>query len=189
MSRRSHVLPKFTIMSSLTSIVVIVIIVVVAYVAGRITAPKAKSIDTRDSAPMVKTQQVVNKSFNFAVKNDKGVEITKIKYTIENVGLQDQIIIRGTRAQAIKGKTFLIVNFSLMNTSNKYIQLNSRDYLRLLGNTGQFIAPDIHNDPIQIQPISTKESRLGFPVDDMQKNFTLSIGEVDGKKTTIPLAF
>lgn len=176
-------------MSSLTTIVIIVVIGLIAYLAGRISAPKVKYVDTRDAAPAIKTQQTVNKSFNFAVKDTKGTVITQIKYTIENADLQDQIIIRGTRAQAIKGKTFLIINFNLNNTSNKYIQLNSRDYVRLVGPNGELIAPDIHNDPIQVQPISTKESRLGFPVDDTQKTLTLSIGEVDGKKTTIPLNF
>jgi len=190
MSRRSGIIPKFNFSSALTSLVVIIIIAGVSFVTGRLTYPKSlQYADTRSSAPVAKLQQSLNQAFDFSVKNDKGVEITKIRYMLTNAALQDEIIIRGTRAKAIKGKTFLIINFKLMNSSNKYIQLNSRDYIRLVGNSGELIAPDIHNDPIEVQPISTKESRIGFPVDDPVRKFTLSIGEVDGKKTTIPLSF
>lgn len=183
-------LPRFSFQSALVSFIVIAVIALVAFGIGRFTSPKfTQYIDTRTAAPTAKEQKTMNQSFDFAVKDNKGVEISKIKYVLNTAVIQDQIIIQGTRATAIKGKTFLIINFSITNNSNKYIQLNSRDYVRLVGNNGELIAPDIHNDPIQVQPISTKESRLGFPVDDTIKNFTLSVGEVDGKKTTVALNF
>lgn len=189
MSRRSGMLPKFGFKSAMLTIIVIIVLVLIAYAAGKLSAPKATIIDTRSSVPEVKSQQTINKTFDFSVKDEKGIEITKIKLVFESADLQDQLILQGQKASAIKGKTFLIINFSLSNSSNKYIQLNSRDYVRLVGNNGEMIAPDIHNDPIQIQPISTKESRLGFPVDDTIKNFTFSVGEIDGKKTKVTLSF
>lgn len=191
MSRRPGVLPRFTFSSALVTIIVIVVIALVAFFAGKLSAPRStrQTATAQDAAPITNAEQKLNKSFDVSVKNDKGVEITKIKYNLENAVLQNQIIIRGTRATAIQGKTFLIINFNLNNTSNKYIQLNSRDYVRLVGANGEMIAPDIHNDPIQIQPISTKESRLGFPVDATTKKFTLSVGEIDGKKTQVTINF
>lgn len=190
MSRRPGVLPRFTFSSALVTLIVIIVIAAVAFLAGKLSTPKSvRQAVGQDAAPVTNAEQKLNKSFDVSVKNDKGVEITKVKYNLEDAVLQNQIIIRGTRATAIQGKTFLIVNFNLNNNSNKYIQLNSRDYVRLVGTNGEMIAPDIHNDPIQIQPISTKESRLGFPVDATTKKFTLSVGEIDGKKNQVTINF
>ena len=187
MARRMNL--RSPILNAFAGAIFLIIVAVVSFFAGRFTSPASAPTDSRQQAPTIQAEQKINKDFNFSVKDQSGHEITKITYQLTTADLQNQIIIQGQRATAVKGKMFLIINFALTNSSNKYIQLTSRDYIRLKGSNGELIAPDIHNDPIQIQPISTKESRLGFAVNDTQKNFTFSIGEIDGKKTDVEVSF
>lgn len=135
-------------------------------------------------------QKQINQSFSFPVKDTNGNTITSITYTISNVTLQNQIIIQGQPAQAVVGKTFFIINLKLINSSNQTVQMNTRDYIRLKTDTSNdLLAPDIHNDPVQVQAISTKYTRLGFPIDSKTKKLTLFIGEITGTKTQIPINF
>lgn len=132
----------------------------------------------------------INKEFEFSLKNDAGREEGKIIYTLETADLRNEIIIKGQKATAVSGKEFLIINLKIKNDQNKEVTINSRDYIRLSAkdNTG-WIAPDIHNDPVVVQPISTKYTRLGFAVDEINKSFKLQIGEINKDKTIVDLLF
>jgi hypothetical protein len=102
--------------------------------------------------------------------------------------LRDEIIVKGKQATAIKGRTFLIVNLKITNDFDKTITINTRDYVRLTVNkNSEKLAPDIHNDPVEIQADSTKYTRVGFPIDDTDKDLTLTVGEINGPKQTIKL--
>jgi hypothetical protein len=74
---------------------------------------------------------------------------------------------------------------------DKGIEINSRDYVRLIvdGNTKEMLAPEIHNDPVEAQAISTKYTRVGFPINTSDKNLVLQVGEINGPKQTIKLEF
>lgn len=133
----------------------------------------------------------INREFFFPLFDSNGKEVGKIKYFIENAELRDEIIVKGQKATAIRGRTFLIINFKLINDSNKAVQINSRDFSRLVanGNEGDRLAADIHNDPVDVQPASTKQARIGFPINDDDKNIKLQVGEISKEKTTIDLNF
>jgi hypothetical protein len=49
------------------------------------------------------------------------------------------------------------------------------------------LAPEIHNDPVEVQALSTKYTRLAFPIDDTYKDLTLYVGEINGHKDAIKL--
>ena len=89
----------------------------------------------------------------------------------------------------------LILNVKLVNTYTKPVQINARDYVRLsVNNAGsEQLAPDIHNDPVDSQASSTKPTRVGFFINESDKNLTLSVGQYvgddSGKKDTIKLTF
>src|SRR3989344_2472042 len=151
------------------------------------------SISYKDDRPLpaaTKARQVLNKEFEFPLKDGKGNEVSRIKYGIESAELQDSIIVKGQRARAVKGRTFLILNLKISNNFTQGIEINSRDYVRLsINSSKEFIAADIHNDPVAVQAISTKFTRLGFPINDSDKNLMLRIGEIKGKKETLKLNF
>jgi|Napbiome12C3dose_1001474.scaffolds.fasta_scaffold00012_80 hypothetical protein len=130
----------------------------------------------------------LNKEFSFPIKNDKNQEVGKIKYLINGAEERDEIIIKGQKATAVAGRTFLILNLKIDNNSKNGIQMNTRDYVRLTVNNGsEWLAPDIHNDPVEIQAISTKYTRIGFPISDTDKKLKLQIGEINGDKEIVDL--
>lgn len=132
----------------------------------------------------------LNKEFTFPVRDDKGQEVAKIKYVIDGVEKRDEILVKGQRATAIAGRTFLIINLKITNDGNQKIQINTRDYMRLsINGSSELLAPDIHNDPVEVQAISTKYTRVGFPIMDSNKSLRLQIGEIKQDKTTIDLNF
>lgn len=128
----------------------------------------------------------VNQSIEIPI----GTGDESLTYTITNAELKDSIVLRGQNARAIDGKQFLILNLKLSNKSEQRIKLDSRDYVRLGVNGGDDrLPPTIHNDPIEIQPISDQFSRLGFSVYTTDKDFVLYLGEISEEKIEIPLAF
>jgi hypothetical protein len=169
----------------------ILAILIILFFLGKMTKPTPKPVsDTRVDIKGPKANQNLNKEFDFPLKDANGKELTKLKYVLENAELRDEIIVQGKPAVAIKGKTFLILSIKITNSYDKGIDVNARDYIRLSSNgkEDELIAADIHNDPVNIQPISTKETRIGFAINDTDKKLKLFIGEIKGDKQQIALA-
>lgn len=137
-----------------------------------------------------KATQDLEKEFTFPLKNSEGEEISKIRFVVERAELRDEIIVKGKRATSVKGRTFLIFNLKITNEHNRAIEMNTRDYIRLSvnANTEEWLAPDIHNDPVEIQPISTKYTRVGFAINDSDDKLNLRVGEINGQKEEIVLS-
>ncbi len=175
----------------LVGIGVLVIIFVIWGLVSMMSKGSVQGAATKaDIAPPIKTVEL-NKEFNFSLKDEKNAEIGKIKYIIENAELRDQIVVQGKRATAIEGRQFLVLNLKIVNDNNKTIGMQTRDYLRLSvnGNENELLAPDIHNDPVVVQAISTKYTRIGFPINESDKNLKLKVGEIKGDKQTLDLNF
>lgn len=138
-----------------------------------------------------KEKAIINKEFEFPLKNSKGDEVSKIKYTVESVELRKEILLKGKKASAVSGRIFFIVNVKIANSFDKSIEINSKDYLRLVvgSRENELLAADIHNDPVKVQAISTKYTRLGFPVNDTDKEFKIRVGEINGDKVDIEVKF
>ena len=136
-----------------------------------------------------KGTETIGREFTFPLKDANGNEVSQLKYYVEKVEKLDEIIVKGQKATAIKGRTFLIFTIKISNEFNKAIEIDSKDYVRLSvnGNRDEWLAPDIHNDPVLVQAISTKFTRVGFPLNDSDKDLVLRIGEIDGSKEEIPL--
>ena len=139
------------------------------------------------SPPVPFTKQDINKDFSFTLTT--ATTKNPIKYDIESAELVKEIIINGQRAQAVNGRAFLLLNLKITNENNQNLQINTRNFVRLAKaeNPDEWSAPDIHNDPVEVQAISTKYTRIGFPVNDTDKQFIIRVGEITGIKTDFPL--
>lgn len=163
---------------------IVVLLIIGAYILGRQMATSSQESLIAVAKPYY--SKTINKDFSFPVRDTKGDTVATITYTIQSVELQNQIILQGQKADAVAGRTFLIINLKILNPSTQNIQLNTRDFIRVsIANTSELLAPEIHNDPVTIQPISTKYTRLGLPIDASVTDIKLHVGEINGQKTTI----
>jgi flagellar basal body-associated protein FliL len=176
---------------ALIVIIVGIIIVISTNTLRAVSGRSNTNSDSRVTIQDAKAKVDINKEYAFPINDAEGNEVTRLKYTVENAELRDEIIVKGTRANAVKGRTFLVLNLKLVNEYDKPIQINARDYVRLSvnGNNEELLAADIHNDPVSVQPISTKTTRLGFPINDSDRNLILKAGEIAGSKEDIQLNF
>lgn len=153
------------------------------------SSTSATNSSEKPLAPVALKTQEINKEFKFPIKDASGKELSKMKYEIQKATIQNEILVKGQRARAVEGRIFLILDIKITNTYDQGLQINSRDYVRLIvnGNTDELIAADIHNDPVEAQAISTKTTRIGFPINENDKNLEIQVGEINGKKETIEI--
>lgn len=138
-----------------------------------------QTADSRVSLREAKARVDINKNFSFPLKDHKGEEVSRIDYSIIDASLQDQIVSKGKSYTTVKGRTILVLNIKITNQYDKSVEINTRDYIRLaVGNSKELLAADIHNDPVMVQAISTKYTRLGFPIYDSDKNLKILVGEI-----------
>lgn len=184
---------KFPVSPKIIPIVVGILFIggILLFIKNTQTTQATPSSADKPNAPIAKKKQVLNKEFKFPIKDANDKELSKIKYAIEAASLQDEILVKGQRARAVKGRTFLIIDLKITNTYKQGIQINSRDYVRLTSNNNsdELVAADIHNDPVEVQAISTKTTRIGFPINETDKDLELQVGEINGKKETVKLTF
>lgn len=177
--------------ASLIIAVVVVFIITFFLIKGFVDANSSNLLSIDDNKVEISkaiARQEINKTFYFPLKDAKGKEVSKLEWTVQSAELRDEIIVQGKRARAVKGRVFLIINVKITNKYTQALSVNSRDYLRIVvNNSSEKLAADIHNDPVDVQAISTKYSRLGLPVNDTDRNITLLIGEITGEKETIKL--
>lgn len=166
-------------------------IMIISFFIGRVSStplPTANAIQQSSENP--RETQAINKSFSFPVRDGSNKVITNFSYVIQSANIVDQIVVKGQIATAVKGKTFLVITLRLDNPSNQSIEANTRDYIRLTANNNnEALAPEVYNDPVEVQAISTKLTRLGFPINTTDKKLVLHVGEINGEKTNIPLSF
>lgn len=170
-------------------ILLIIIVALFGWVKDiMLSVSQAKTNQAVVAAPIA--TQTLNKKNSFPLKDSKGTQISSIGYAIDSAELRSEIIVSGQKATAVQGKIFLILQLRVTNEYNLAIDINTRDYIRLTvnGKNTEFLAPDIHNDPVNVQAVSTKYSRLGFAINESDKNLVLYIGEINGKKESLPLS-
>lgn len=174
----------------LVAVSIVVVIFLVLLIKSRSSQSSSSQVagDRIEVASPVSSQDL-NKEFEFPLKDNSGKEVSKIKYVLDTAEIRNEIIVQGKKAAAIKGRTFLVLNIKIINDYNKVINVNSRDYVRLSvnGNKNDWFAADVHNDPVEVQPASTKLTRLAFPVNETDKDFAIRLGEIDGEKEEINL--
>lgn len=171
--------------------IIVMVLVIGGAVAVRAAAAagkKSNSAAAKPQPPNIIARTDIGKNFIFKFGSAPQKEIA---YTLESASLEDEIIVNGQRVRPVAGKTFLVVSLKIKNDTTQGIQMSTRDYIRLKtpGTENEWSAPDIHSDPVEIQAISTKYTRLGFPVPESERQFVVRVGEINGEKTELPISF
>lgn len=173
-------------------LVVIVLITVIAQAFRSQSSVQSVLPASATNAGYIKSTDPILKSFTFPLVDDKNKKIGDFTYEIQSAELRKDIIVKGQKATAIDGRIFLIINLKIKNNLEQGLQINTRDYIRLMINNNRedLLAADIHNDPVEAQAISTKYTRIGFAFDEKSaKNIKLIVGEINGDKQEIELKF
>ena len=133
----------------------------------------------------------LNQELTFPLRDTQDEKVSTLKYLVEKAEIRNEIIVQGRRYLAVEGRSFLIVTIKITNNFGQAIEIDTRDYMRLVvnGEEGEKLAPEIHNDPVEVQAISVKYTRLGFTIDDDVSSLALQVGEIDNDKQTIDLNF
>lgn len=133
---------------------------------------------------------IVNKPFTFPALDNQGKKAGEIKLTITSAEKNPDVLVKDQVYKAKEGKLFLIVNLELQNDSTGRLNIFPGDLIRLIvGQEDKKYAPDLHNNVVMVAPISTKIDRIGFVINSDAKNLKLLVGELEKKKTEVPLIF
>lgn len=179
---------KFSLMKAARYLLMSIILIAAVYGVYQFVAGR-KQVDSQVTIQGPKATLQINKDFSFPLKDSTGKVVNQFIYTIQTAELRDEIIVQGQKATAVAGRTFLILNLKIANQHNQNVSINTRDYVRLSvnGNENEWLAPDIHNDPVEVLAISTKYTRVGFAINSSDKSLVLQIGEINGDKQKIDL--
>lgn len=129
---------------------------------------------------------VINRQFNIPIRTAKGeASGDTLKITLTSAENTNKILIQGQPATARDGKSFLILNLEVENSTKNQLTVRPVDLIRMVDANNKSYAPDIHNNDVAVEPISIKKTRAGYVIDDSQKHFKFLIGEVSGNKETI----
>lgn len=150
--------------------------------------PQSLGATSQPQTEQPKEAGAIAREFTFPLTNDQK-NPKQFTFYIDRAELRDEIVIKGQKATAVKGRDFLLVTIKITNDHNQAFKINTKDFVRLSvnGNTAEWLAPDIHNDPVEVQAISTKLTRVGFPVNENVTDFALQVGEITGNKEVITL--
>lgn len=181
---------KIKIYAALAAALLVIIFIVVKFNPFTSSNTQVSSSSKATINDALKTMPL-NKEFKFPLKDDKGETVGEIKYIIESAELRDEIIIKGQKAYAVKGKLFMVLNLKIINDSSKNISMSTKDYARLFinNNENEPLSPSIHNDPVVVDAISVKSTRIGFTINDDAKDLKIKVGEIKGDKTTVDIKF
>lgn len=174
------------------AIIIVIVLVVVLFGVKKIFDAKAQpqllGTTSQPQSEQPKGNGVIGREFTFPlIKDAKNPK--QFKFYVDRAELRDEIVVKGQKATAVKGRDFLIVTIKITNEHDQAFKINTKDFVRLSvnGNTAEWLAPDIHNDPVEVQAISTKLTRVGFPVNENVTDFALQVGEITGNKEVITL--
>lgn len=170
------------------TVILIVLVIIVAVVT--ILFISGNRPDQAVQRQFAQQSTNIGKSFAFPIRDSSGKETEQsLKMNLTTAEKTTQILIKGKPATAREGKLFLIVNLELDNPTKDQLSLSPVELIRLVDSSGKKFAPDVHNDEVKVEPISIKRSRIGFVIDQTEKNFKLQVGEVQGEKQLLDLVF
>lgn len=158
-------------------------------------AAKAKSVNPKTITSQADQNVILSKEFQFNIQaiNDQGQFIPKktqkIKFIITDAELKKEIKVKNDVKKASDGQKYLILRIELQNDSADRLAIISNKYIRLIGENNKKFSPDFHNAMVAVDPLSVRRDLVAYIVNENAKNFTFQIGDLEGDKQSIEIAF
>lgn len=132
----------------------------------------------------------IGQTYEFVGRDENGnpTEAT-LPLTFISATKKDSVNIQGQKATAKNGKVFLLLDFEVKNDTSETYYLLPVDLIRLWQNEETKIAPSVHQGRLEVRPIASKFSNLGFVIEEKQKEFQFEVGEIDGEKSGLTVSF
>lgn len=140
--------------------------------------------------PISKSSVDISKNFSVVARTKDGRPTDgTFPIKVTTAELTDNVLVQGKKATARNGKIFLVVYLEIENKYNVTLYNKPLDLLRLVRSDGKRIAPSVSQGDVEVRAISVKRTNVAFVVDKGEKNFTIEIGEIKGKKEAIQIKF
>ncbi len=138
-------------------------------------------------SPVIRSK-TLNREFSFPLRDYEGNEVAQIKYLLKQYEFTKEVSVNFQKAKITNEKIILAIDIEITNDSNTAFEIIARDYLRLsINGEDKWLAPDMHADPVEVRPHSTKDTRVGFTINETDSNIKLQVGELDGEKEIVEI--
>jgi hypothetical protein len=156
---------------------------------GKLSTQSVPVLNSGQTNFSPQNQIAVNRKFEIPIRSSSGtVTGEKLSINLSTIDKSNKILIQGKPATARAGKTFVILNLEIDNSTKNQLTVRPVDFIRLQDSEGRSFASDVHNEAVKAEAVSTKRTRVGFVVDENQKSFKFLIGEITGEKQTIEVS-
>lgn len=138
-----------------------------------------------------KPQAIINQVFAVQARTKDKVRVrdADLGVKLTNSEIANSLLVQGKRAKTREGKTFFIINMEVENQFSVPLYIFPVDLLRLVREDGKRIAPSVHQGTVEVRPISTKKSNVGFVIDPDDRNFQIEFGELSSEKQLLEISF
>ena len=168
-------------------VLIMVVLAVVSYQVGRSQRPTGSVSQQKTSSQVYSKVIHVDQSVELPVAGGKEKETVLVTFTTAEK--TNQVVVDDKVIKAREDKLFLVANFEIDNTLVTKAIVMPAEVIRLVTEKDKKFAPDLHNNQIEILPISTKIDRVGFVITKDAKDLKLQVGPLTGEKKIIQLSF
>lgn len=152
-------------------------------------APTLSSFSSPTVSPTPAPYKIeLNRQYSFPLKDSFGESIGNFTYRLKEYEVTKEIAVAGRKAKVTGERSFLFVRLEIINHFESAVKVNTRNYIRLsVNNQESWFAPEVNDDPVEVQSLATKITSVGFPMNDSDTNMKLQVGEPGGEKDIIVL--
>ena len=177
-------------MAAVVGLGLLIIIAVLAFFPGVNPDSAVKKVAGSQTDFSPENQVSIGSRFEVPIRREDGTETPdKLIMNLTTAESSKRILIQGKPATSRDGKTFILINFEVENSTSNQLTVRPVDFIRLTDAEGRTFAPDVHNNDVVVEPISIKKTRVGFVVDENQKEFKFLVGEINGEKKEVIVKF
>ena len=183
-------LPNFGAKRTIYIVLGVILLIVLAGSVFYFTKGRSKSGSQSDTSNQIVSENGVsaalNKKINFPIKDSSGKDTgNQLVVNFTNVERSEKILYKGRPLSPRESKDFIVVNIEIENSTKDRLTVRPADFMRLVDTQGRQFAADIQTDPIKVEPLSIKRTRIVYIVADNLRDLKFLIGQINADRETV----